>query len=61
MAPTARKLATDPVARAFAAAEEGAPLADDDRVALADAIADPKWIRIGRGEAFERLVCDPDE
>lgn len=61
MVPTARKLPCDPVARAFAEAEEGSPLADDDRAALADATADPEWIRIGRGEAFERLVCDSDE
>ena len=58
MSPTAKKLATDGAVRAFANAEEGLALGDDDRAALAEATADPKWIRMSRGEAFERLVCD---
>ncbi len=59
MSPTAKKVATgDPVARAFAEAEEAPPLTDEDRAALAEAVADPRWIRSSRGEAFERLVCE---
>ncbi|MBS2017657.1 MAG: hypothetical protein JST00_32560 [Deltaproteobacteria bacterium] len=58
MSPTAKKATTDPVARAFEAAEEGPPLTDDDRAALAEAAADPRWISLSRGEAFERLVCE---
>jgi hypothetical protein len=61
MSPTAKKLATDPLARAFQEAEEGPALSDQDRAALAEAAADPKWVRMSRGEAFERLVCDEDE
>lgn len=61
MAPTAKKLATDPVTRAFEAADEGAPLSAEDRAALLEAAADPKWVRMSRGDAFERLVCDDDE
>lgn len=61
MSPTAKKVTTtDPVARAFEEAEEGPPLTDDDRAALAEA-ADPRWVRLSRGEAFERLVCEDDK
>ena len=60
MSPTAKKLALDPVARAFADAEEGLPLSDEDRAALLEATADPKWVRMSRGDAFERLVCDEE-
>jgi hypothetical protein len=60
MSPTAKKLATDHVVRAFAEAEEGPTLSDDDRAALTEAAANPKWVRMSRGEAFERLVCDDD-
>ena len=59
MSPTAKKVTTiDPVAHAFEMAEEGPPLADADRAALAEAAADPRWVRMSRGEAFERLVCE---
>jgi hypothetical protein len=59
MSPTAKKVnATDPVARAFEDAEDGPPLTDDDRAALAEAAGDPRWVRLGRGDAFERLVCE---
>ena len=61
MSPTAKKLAIDAVARAFEDADEGAPLSAEDRAALVDATADPKWVRMSRGDAFERLVCDDDE
>lgn len=44
MSPTAKKLALDPdpVARAFADAEEGLPLSDEDRAALLEATSQPK-------------------
>jgi len=61
MLPTAKKLASDSLARAFEDAEEGPPLSDEDRAALFEVTADPKWIRISRGDAFERLVCDDVE
>ena len=59
MSPTPKKVTTaDPVARAFEDAEEAAPLTDEDRAALAEAVADPRWTRSSRGQAFERLVCE---
>jgi hypothetical protein len=61
MSPTAKKLATDAVARAFKEADEAAPLSAEDRAALVEAAADPSWVRMSRGDAFERLVCDDDE
>ncbi len=62
MSPTAKKLATDSLVRAFSEeTDEGAPLSDEDRMALLEAAADPKWIRMSRGDAFEHLVCDDDE
>ncbi len=61
MSPTAKKLAIDALARAFEEAEEGPALSDQDRAALAEVAADPKWVRMSRGDAFERLVCDDDE
>jgi len=60
MLPITKKVATaDPVLRAFNDAPVGSSLSDDDRVALEEAVADPQWIRMNRGEAFERLVCEP--
>src|SRR5262245_38791840 len=47
MAPTAKKLATDHLARAFEEAEEGPALSEEDRGALREAAADPKWTRMG--------------
>lgn len=61
MSPTAKKVATDSLARAFEEAKEGPPLTDDDRSALLEVATDPKWVRMSRGDAFERLVCDEDE
>jgi hypothetical protein len=61
MSPTAKKLASDSLARVFEEAEEGPSLSDEDRAALLEAAADPKWDRMSRGDAFERLVCDDDE
>jgi hypothetical protein len=61
MSPTAKKLATDAVARAFQDADEGAPLSAEDRAALVEAATDPEWVRLSRGDAFERLVCDDEE
>jgi hypothetical protein len=59
--PTAKKVSSaDPVAKAMAEAEEVA-LGDDEREALLEAVADPRWIRMSRGEAFERLVCDRED
>ena len=59
MSPTAKKVeATDPVLKAFEAAYEAPALSDDDRAALLEAAADPKWVRVSRGQAFERLVCE---
>jgi hypothetical protein len=60
MTPPAKKLATDAIARAFDEAEEGLLLSHEDRAALDEAVADPKWIRMNRGEAFEHLVCDEE-
>ena len=61
MSPTAKKLATDSLARAFEEAHEGPALSNEDRAALAKAAADPNWVRMSRGDAFERLVCNDDE
>ncbi len=61
MGPAAKKLSADAVAQAFAQADQGPPLSDDDRAALLEAAADPKWVRMSRGAAFERLVCDDDD
>ncbi|MBX3225830.1 MAG: hypothetical protein KIT84_30365 [Labilithrix sp.] len=61
MSPTVKKLATDALARAFDEAEDGPPLSEEDRAALREAVADPKWIRMSRGEAFEHIVCSDDE
>lgn len=61
MSPTAKKVATDSLARAFEEAEDGPELSDQDRAALAEAAADPRWVQLSRGDAFERLVCDDDE
>ncbi len=36
-------------------------LSDQDRIALLEAAADPRWIRMGRGDAFEPLVYDDGE
>lgn len=59
MSPTAKKVTvTDAAARAFEDAEEGPPLTDDERAALAEAAEDPRWVRLRRGDAFERLVCE---
>lgn len=59
MSPTAKKItATDAVVRAFEEAEDAPPLMDDDRAALVDAARDPRWVRLRRGDAFERLVCE---
>jgi hypothetical protein len=59
MLPTAKKVtATDPVALAFEAAEDAPPLTEEDRDALVEAARDPRWVRLGRGDAFERLVCE---
>jgi hypothetical protein len=56
-----RRVTSNAVAHAFAAAKEGPPLDEKERATLREAMADPKWIRMSRGEAFERLVCDDDE
>ncbi len=62
MPPTAKKTPPrDAVSLAFASAEEGPALADEDRAALAEAARDPRWTRVSRGDAFERLACDGDE
>ncbi len=58
MSPTAKKVeTTDPVLKALEEAEEAPALSDDDRAALLEAAADPKWAHVSRGQAFERLVC----
>ena len=61
MSPTAKKVPTDALARAFEEAEEGTALSDEDRAALQEAAADPTWVRMSRGDAFERIVCSDDE
>jgi len=65
MSPTAKKLATDSLARAFDEADDGPALSpalsDEERAALGEAAADPRWVRMSRGDTFERLVCDDDE
>jgi hypothetical protein len=61
MSPTAKKLATDSLARAFDEAEAAPALSDEDRTALVEAAADPTWVRMSRGDAFERLVCDGND
>jgi hypothetical protein len=62
MSPTDKKVATtDPVLLAFEQADQAPPLSDEDRDALVEAAADPRWVRMGRGEAFERLVCERGE
>lgn len=60
MSPTVKKLAADSLARYFAEAEEAPAISEEDRAALAEAAADPEWLRVSRGD-FERLVCDDDE
>jgi hypothetical protein len=60
MSPTAKKLSADSVARALEEAEDGPALSDEDRAALGEVVADPKWVRMSRGDAFERLVCDDE-
>jgi hypothetical protein len=45
------------VLRALEEAEEAPALSNDDRAALLEAAADPKWAHVSRGQAFERLVC----
>jgi hypothetical protein len=47
--------------RAFEEAEEGLPVSEEDRAALTEAEADPRWIRLERGQAFERLVCENED
>jgi hypothetical protein len=60
--PTPKKASSaDAVAKAFAEAGDEVPLGDEDRDALLEAAADPRWIRMSRGDAFERLVCEPDD
>jgi len=61
MSPTAKKVPADALVRVFEVAEEGTALSDEDRAALQEAAADPAWVRMGRGDAFERLVCNDDE
>jgi len=51
----------DALARALDKAQEGPALSNQDRTALAEAAADPNWVRMSRGDAFERLVCNDDE
>jgi len=60
MSPTAKKLEPASLSRVFEAAEESTALSENDRAALREAAADPRWIRMSRGDAFERLVCDDE-
>ena len=39
----------------------GTAISDEDRGALVEAAADPAWVRVSRGDAFERLVCSDDD
>lgn len=63
MTPTAKRKVPDAeaVERAFAAAEPGPLLSEEDRDALREAAEDPRWIRMDHGAAFERLVCGDDD
>ena len=59
--PTAKKLTVVPLDQIFENAEESPALTDEDRAALCEAGDDPRWTRMSRGDAFERLVCDADD